>query len=192
VAYSEAIGALIIPAALEFASLSRQSVLQPAVLRVLVLAVFILGPSLPTMPFEREEKSPESINLTANCHVTDIVPALFQERDAIVLTEISDTPEILWRTPVRPVGSLYHRSVGAFIRARNAWRIRPSSSVPEAVLATGATHILACELGGRPSFVSDLPPLTLQDRLMRHEVPPWLHEIAHAGGYSFYRIDKQG
>jgi hypothetical protein len=39
VAYSEAIGALIIPAALEFASLSRQSVLQPAVLRVLVLAV---------------------------------------------------------------------------------------------------------------------------------------------------------
>jgi hypothetical protein len=33
-----------------------------------------------------------------------------------------------------------------------------------------------------------LPPLTLQDRLARHEVPRWLQEIDDAGGYSLYRI----
>jgi hypothetical protein len=56
------------------------------------------------------------------------------------------------------------------------------------VLATGATEILACDLTGRTALVGDLPPVTLQDRLARHEVPQWLHEIGRAGGYSLYRI----
>lgn len=122
------------------------------------------------------------------CDVAKIVPALRQESNAIVLTEVSDTPEILWRAPVRTVGSLYHRSIGAFIRARNAWRTGPSDVVPEAVLASGATDILACDLSGRTPLVSDLPPNTLQDRLARHDVPAWLELLGRAGGYSLYRI----
>ena len=155
-----------------------------------MLAAFLLGPFLSTLAFHDDGEPAERTNLAANCHIKDILPALFEEKNAIVLTEISDTPEILWRTPVHTVGSLYHRSVGAFIRAKNAWRTGPSGSVPEAVVTTGATHILACESGGRSALVSDLPPTTLQDRLMRHEVPPWLHEIAHGGGYYLYKIDK--
>lgn len=58
------------------------------------------------------------------------------------------------------------------------------------MLATDATLILACEMNGRTPLVRDLPPDTLQDRLDRHEVPPWLHEIAHAGGYYLYRVDR--
>ncbi len=190
VAYSEAVGALMIPAAMEFASSPRRSSSWQVVLRVTMLAAFLVGPFLPTLAFHEDGELAEGTNLAANCHVKDILPALFQEKNAIVLTEISDTPEILWRTPVRTVGSLYHRSVGAFIRASYAWRTGPSDCVPEAVIATGATHILASESGGRPALVSDLPPTTLQDRLMRHEVPPWLHEVAHGGGYYLYRIDN--
>jgi len=39
-------------------------------------------------------------------------------------------------------------------------------------------------------LVAGLPPITLQDRLMRHDVPRWLHEVAHAGGYRLYQIDR--
>ena len=53
-----------------------------------------------------------------------------------------------------------------------------------------STDILACELTGPPPLVAGLPPVTLQDRLTRHDVPPWLHEIAHADGYHLYRIES--
>jgi hypothetical protein len=45
-------------------------------------------------------------------------------------------------------------------------------------------------MNGRPSFVSDLPETTLQDRLNRGDAPKWLHEVAHAGGYHLYFIAK--
>jgi hypothetical protein len=93
--------------------------------------------------------------------------------------QISDTPEILWRTPVRTVGSLYHRSIGAFLRARDAWRSAPSGTVPQTVLATGATHILACESSERTALVAET---TLQNKLAHHDVRLWLHEAGRAGG----------
>ena len=74
--------------------------------------------------------------------------------------------------------------------ARNAWRSGPSQTAPGAVLATGAAYILACDTHGRPAFVADLAPSTLQDRLDRHDVPVWLHEVAHAGRYHLYSIDR--
>jgi hypothetical protein len=126
----------------------------------------------------------------AKCHASDIRSALLQANDALVLTEFSDTPEILWRTRVRTIGSLYHRSIRSFMLARDAWRSGPSLTVPGAVLATKARYILACDMNGRPSFVSDLPETTLQDRLDRREVPPWLHEVAVAGGYHLYFIEN--
>ena len=187
VVYAEAIGALMLPVALELASSSQLSASRQSLLRLAIIAGCFLGPQLPAMALG---KAGHSTDIMGNCHVADIAPALRQLNNAVVLTEINDAPEILWRTPVRTVGSFYHRSIGAFIGARNAWRTGPSSSVPQAVLATGATHILACEMNGRTPLEGDLPPATLQDRLDRHEVPSWLREIAHAGGYYLYRIDR--
>jgi len=184
--YSEAIGALMLPITIALVnSLQKPPIPQP-VLRLAVVAVFLVGP-LAVLAVAGEENG---INPLQDCRIAKILPALRQTKNAIVLTEISDTPEILWRAPVRTVGSLYHRSIGAFIRARNAWRTAPSADVPQGVLATGATHILACDLKSRTSLVGDLPPSTLQDRLVRHDVPAWLHEVGHGGGYYLYRIDK--
>jgi hypothetical protein len=78
----------------------------------------------------------------------------------------------------------------AFLNARDAWRSPPSDTTPPAVRTTGATHILACDLIGRSLLVADLPPATLQDRLARHVVPPWLNEVGRAGGYRLYAIDQ--
>jgi hypothetical protein len=186
--YVEAIGALMLPVVLERVSSSRLRPIQQSVLRSTVLAVFLMGPFLPALaaPGSQSQQSP-----MADCQVRDIVPVLRDQKDAVLLTEISDTPEILWRTPVRTVGSLYHRSINAFLRARAAWRSAPSDTAPRAVLETGATHILACDLTGRTALVGDLSPTTLQDRLSHHDVPPWLHEIGRGGGYRVYVIDLQ-
>jgi hypothetical protein len=60
--------------------------------------------------------------------------------------------------------------------------------VPDAVAATGASYILACDSIGRTRLIEDLPPRTLQDRLNRHEVPGWLQLVAGSGGYRLYRV----
>lgn len=182
--YSEAIGVLMLLAVLGAVSALPKAIGNQMVVRTAMAAAFLFGP-MAVMALGAKAK-PD--NAMERCDVAEIAPALRQQSNAIVLTEISDTPEILWRTPVRTVGSLYHRSIGAFIRARNAWRTAPSNSVPDAVLATGATDILACDLNGRTALVSGLSPFTLQDRLARHDVPSWLHEVGHAGGYHLYRI----
>jgi hypothetical protein len=182
--YSEAIGVLMLLAMLGASGSWPQARGTQALLRAGVTAAFLFGPAAVAVLGGKVEPD----DARAQCNVTAMVPELRHESNAIVLTEISDTPEILWRTPVRTVGSLYHRSIGAFIRARNAWRTAPSDGVPDAVLATGAADILACDLNHRTALVSDLPPVTLQDRLAHHEVPSWLYEVGHAGGYHLYRI----
>jgi hypothetical protein len=182
--YTEAAAALMLPVILEFVTSSRMSEQRKRSIRVSVLAAFLAAPTMLILFFS---ESPE--DLMAKCHVSEIRPALLQANDALVLTEISDTPEILWRTRVRTIGSLYHRSIKAFMLARSAWRSGPSQTVPDAVLATQARYVLACDMNGRPSILSDLPETTLQDRLNRRDVPPWLHEVAQAGGYHLYSID---
>lgn len=187
VVYAEAIAAMMLPVALQAASQARGSPVLRSFLPIAVLAGFCLGPQLPAFALGSNRGAPA---IMAKCHVADIAPALRAEGNVVVLTEVNDAPEILWRTPVRTVGSFYHRSIDAYMRARNAWRSLPSDEAPSAVLATGATDILACDFTGRPPLVAGLPPVTLQDRLMRHDVPPWLHEIAHANGYHLYRIER--
>jgi hypothetical protein len=187
-AYPEASGVLMLLATLGSMGSPAQPSGRSTVFRTAVTAVFLFTPLAPAVLSSKAEPN----DPMAQCDLTEIAPTLRQENNATVLPEMSDTPEVLWRAPVRTVGSLYHRSSGAFLRARDAWRTAPSDAmpdaVPEAVLATGATDILACDLTGRTALVSDLPPVTLQDRLARHEVPSWLREIGHAGGYSLYHI----
>jgi hypothetical protein len=186
--YAEAMAAMMLPVVLEHASASRLTPARQSMVRIAVMISFFLGPYLPAIAAGKDANTPD---LLANCHVRDIIPVLQEKKDVVLLTEINDTPEILWRTSVRTVGSLYHRSLGAFLQARKAWRSEPSDTIPQSVLATGATHILACDLNSRSPLVIDLPPTTLQDRLARHDVPPWLHEIGKGGGYRLYAIDQQ-
>lgn len=182
--YAEAIGVLMLPVAVHLAanlqSTTKRAAAQLAAL--LAVAMVPLAPALGT--------SATPGDIMVNCRVSDIAPVLRTQPGAVVLAGIGNTPEILWRTPVRTIGSFYHRSIGAFIHARDAWRSLPSDRVPDAVRASGATHILACDLTRRSAFVSDLPADTLEDRLAHHNVPAWLHEVGRAGGYRLYRIGR--
>jgi branched-subunit amino acid transport protein len=185
--YAEAAAAAMLPVALCAVSAARGPAGRPRLLRRAVIAAFLIPPILPLVA-----SAGGGVRAAAGepCHVRDIAPALDGLGPAVVLTEISDTPEILWRTPVSTVGSLYHRSIGAFMAARAAWRSGPSAALPDTVRATGAAYILACDSLGRTRLIDDLPPSTLQDRLERHDVPAWLAQVAKGGGYRLYRIAK--
>ena len=186
--YAEAIGAMMAPVVLEWVSAMPLRPAKQSRLRTSALIAFLLPTYAPVAAAwaPGHKAPPEPM---ANCDVRDVVLLVRGLNRPILLTEITDTPEILWRTQARTVGSLYPRGIDAFLRARAAWRSPPSEAVPDAVLRTGATHILACDLSGRSSIVEDLPPTTLQDRLSRHEAPPWLSEIGRAGGYRLYAIE---
>ena len=129
-----------------------------------------------------------------NCRVSELGPMLAPYAGQVVLTDVNDVPELLYRTGILTVGSLYLRNVAAFMRLRAAWRSGPSDTIPEAVRATGATLVLACprpaSYAGRSLLVGDLPPETLLDRLDAGDVPPWLKEVARdpASGHVLYRI----
>ncbi len=182
--YAEVVAAVMLPVALSLVSSGGGSPRRLWILRRAVIVACLAPPILPLGGDGAQAAAGGA------CRVADIAPALQGVGRAVVLTEISDTPEILWRSPVSTVGSLYHRSIGAFMRARAAWRSAPSAALPDAVRATGADYILACDSLGRTRLIDDLPPSTLQDRLERHDVPAWLHPVAGTGGYRLYRIQK--
>jgi hypothetical protein len=129
-----------------------------------------------------------------DCRVDKLGPMLAPYAGQVVLTNVDDVPELLYRTGILTVGSLYLRNVAAFMRLRVAWRSRPSDVVPEAVRATRATLVLVCPrpgpYAGRSALVDDLPPETLMDRLNNGEVPSWLKEVGRdpASGHVLYRI----
>lgn len=113
----------------------------------------------------------------AACNVQEVAPLMRAFDGQIVLADVNDTPELLYRTRLLTVGSQYHSNGAAFLRLRAAWRSQQlDNGVPPAVSATGASLVLFCRRTGR-GMVGDLPPDTLWDRLSRNQPPAWLHEI---------------
>jgi hypothetical protein len=108
----------------------------------------------------------------------------------VVLADVNDTPELLYRTGILTVGSLYHRNVAGFLRLRAAWRSGPSDTVPPAITASHAAFVLFCAKPHRSPLVGDLPADTLLDRLNRGAVPPWLSMVADDAysGNILYRV----
>ncbi len=132
-----------------------------------------------------------------SCDVEALTPILAPFGNAVVLSNVNDTPTLLYRTHLRTVGSLYHRNPAAFMRLWRAWRSRPGTAwsdehpTPE-VDATEATLLIFCPTQKRSIFVRDLPADTLADWLNWGQIPRWLHEVARdpASGNIVYRIDR--
>jgi len=108
----------------------------------------------------------------------------------VVLTDPRLAPELLYRTRILTVGSLYHRNAEAYTRLRAAWRAEPGNEVPEAVQATQARFILACRGAPRSRQVKNLPETTLRDMLSAGRPPAWLAAVAEdtQSGLVLYRV----
>jgi hypothetical protein len=162
---------------------------------VIALMIFTYPAYVGLEQAEADDRAASRIPAGApDCRVNQLGPMLAPYAGQAVLTDVNDVPELLYRTRILTVGSLYLRNVVGFMRLRAAWRSGPSDVVPKAVRATGATLVLACPhlgpTGGRSPLVDDLPPKTLLDRLNGGEVPSWLKEVARdsASGHVLYRI----
>jgi hypothetical protein len=124
-----------------------------------------------------------------SCNLRTIGPLLAPLAGRVVLAPMEDSPELLYRSKVETVGSLYQHGVPAFLRARAAWRVVPGTSEPQEVRATGAADILFCPQQGRYAPVADLAPTTLWDRLEASAPPPWLRLRAqNQAGWRLYEI----
>ncbi|WP_284945690.1 hypothetical protein [Acidisoma cladoniae] len=155
-----------------------------AALRMGVLAVFLLGPFAGLWAATGSDEDDDAV-----CSVQADIPLLAPFSGRVVLADVDDTPELLYRTGVLTVGSLYHTNIAAFMRLRAAWRSRASPVEPGAVRATGAVAILACPGAARAALVQDLPPVTLFDQLDQDQPPPWVTLVGRgADGSALYRI----
>jgi hypothetical protein len=183
--YGAVLGAGALPVALS--ELRRLGPMRPRVqwpLRIGLAAVFLLVPFFGLWADNEADDDDSNV-----CAVQAAVPLLAAFAGRVVLANVDDTPEILYRTRVLTVGSLYHSDIAAYMRLRAAWRSDASPVEPEAVRATGAAAILACPGEARPPVVEDLPPRTLLDQLDQGRPPPWLTLVGRGtDGSALYRV----
>ena len=156
--------------------------------RIGLLAFIFLTPLLAAQAEERAS-TPSNAKTFPSCNLLDVAPLLAPAAGQVVLAQPEDTPELLYRTHIFTVGSLYHHGIAGFMKDRAAWRALPGAALPQAVAATGAKYVLFCPQPGRYLLVSDLPDDTLWDALNKDTPPPWLKAVGHnKNGWTLYKI----
>lgn len=186
--YSALMAAAMLPVALSACADSIRLPARQSFARIALVALFFVLPFLPySVGASAKAAAPGSV---PSCSLRDAGSWLAPYAGQIVLANVSDTPELLYRSGVKTVGSLYHRGIAGYMRLRAAWRSLPSPTPPEAVRQTRASYVLFCPRPGRSEMVADLPPITLLDRLQQGDVPPWLEQVAEhsASGHVLYRV----
>ncbi len=169
--------------------LAWRPLLRPALLTAFLCAPGLAGRAL--VSTAQAAQSAESGTYDAECRVADAAELLAHDRGTVVLAHVDDGPELLYRTGVAVVGSLYHPNIAGYMRLRAAWRARDLDQPPAALLASGAQALLICPHHVRMALV-DGPATTLFDRLNAADPPAWLHAEASPPGspWRLYRLQR--
>ena len=187
VGFSTCAAAALLPLALSEVSLKFET--RPLMAMLFRLTVLFLAFGLPEVAAMGAPKSPVVKAKFPTCSLRDVAPLLVPARQQVVLAEVQDTPELLYRTQVETVGSFYQHGVPGYLRARAAWRAVPGVEVPVAVRVTGAKFVLFCPKAGRYVTVAGLPKDTLWDALEANAPPGWLTLTGSDGaGWRLYKI----
>jgi hypothetical protein len=152
-------------------------------LRVLLLG-FLLVPPLAVA------STPSAASGSTSCDAAAATRLLAPAAGAVVLTDLNLVPELLYRSRILTVGSLYHRNPLAYRRLKAAWRAEPGDAVPVPVQATGARFVLVCKGALRTVLVQDLPKTTLWDVLVAGTPPAWLTPVTEdvQSGFVLYQV----
>lgn len=200
--YPEIVAAAMLPVIVSLLDDGERRRPVAAALRFAAIALFLLLPqagkfALSAAAAGGSDAAPAA---GAQCDQLSLARLLRPYSGQIVLTDPGDTPAVLYWSRALTVGSLFHRNIDGFLRARAAWRSRPpADQVPAAVGATHAALVLVCPrprggggAGGRSRLVADLPPDTLYDRLAAGRPPLWLTRAGAAApsGYVLYRVTR--
>ncbi len=164
------------------------------VLRPALLMAFLCGPGLLGRSLVSSAQADETASLSAyaaECPVAAASTLLAPYAGWVVLAQINDGPELLYRSRVAIVGSLYHPNIAGFMRSRAAWRAQALAQPPPELLATGARAVLICPHHARMASV-DGPAATLLDRLNAGDPPAWLVRVAGGTGSNWvlYRLER--
>jgi hypothetical protein len=189
VEFPAGLGAGLLPVMLTDLSAKWQRPLASMAARICLVFVMVVAPELSLLAAPLQN-APTPVSKTS-CSLRHIAPMLAPYAGAIVLANPTDTPELLYRSNILTVGSLYQHGVPAFLRARAAWRSQDLTHKPPAVRATGAAYVLFCAGEGRDLTLADLPHNTLWDALAAGRPPKWLVlQASDAGsGWQLFRID---
>ncbi len=154
--------------------------------RLTCITTILVIPLLPIFPAAGQATALPA----SSCDLRHIDTLLAPIGTATTLAPPDATPELLFRTQITTVGSLYQHGVPGFLRLSNAWRTVPGATVPAAVIATKASYVLFCGSPTRYLLVADLPETTLWDTLNGNRPPPWLHLQSRdlATGWRLYKI----
>jgi hypothetical protein len=191
-AYPEAAGAIALPIALTLtgAATAAWHQIGQSFTRLAIIMLFIQVPYLGQLPDVTATARAAAMIEPPACKAADAIALLAPYPGAVVLADVNDTPEILYKTGLRTVRSLYHRNVDAFLRLRAAWRSAPSRTVPPEIDAAEISLVLGCGSQARSPLVSDLKTETLFDQVSTARPPPWLKQIAEnkASGHVLYQV----
>jgi len=190
IGFSACAAAVMLPLALSEVSLRFEARPVLAMLGRLAVILAVLGvPEVSAMAVPGKAGWAGGGVKYPSCSLLHIAPLLAPAAGRVVLAEPQDSPELLYRTQVETVGSLYQHGVPAFLRDRDAWRAVPGSVEPAAVAATGAAYVLFCPAPGRYVPVADLPKDTLWDSLEAGTAPVWLVPVGQdSAGWRLYRV----
>jgi hypothetical protein len=184
-----AAGAALLPVFLSEMNRSLRSKGTAAVItRWAALAAIVFLPYLPVLA-QSAQPSPLT-PVKSSCSLRHIKLLTGNDKEKIVLAMPGETPELLYRTSGKTVGSLYLDGLAGYQRARAAWLSPPASQEPDAVRATGASLVLHCSLAERDPMIAGLPGGTLWDELHAATIPPWLVLQAQdpASGWQLFAI----
>ncbi len=188
-AYQACAGAAAVPVAVTLISRHLANSRPPwAVLARLSLLLFVYTAPLAAWRFASTAAADPVPTVASTCNVAQAARFLASYGGQVVLAYVNITPELLYRTNVRTVGSLCHRGAQGYLTLRAAWRTTDTQHVPPAVAVTGASLVLFCRGAKRNFLVGDLPPDTLWDQLARDQPPQWLQQIAATPAFALYRV----
>ncbi len=170
--------------------------LSGAMARLGCMALVLLLPVLPDISLRLA--GPKAVDTAAvvaaqndgsDCPVRHIAALLAPYAGQVVMADMNETPELLYRTGVRTVGSLYPRAAPGALRLVRAWGAPGTTATePAEVRATGATLVLACPGRVREGAAGATAPDTLYDRLDHNDPPPWLERVGADQGHVLYRV----
>jgi hypothetical protein len=187
--YPAGFAAALLPVALCEAS-SRWAA-QPrraASARIGAIMLVLLAPYAPS--FARAAGASPTPDKPPSCRLRHIAPMMRAAAGAVVLSPPADVPELLYRTRIIAVGSLYQHGIDGYLRAWHAWRAPAAAGESAAFAASGARFVLFCPGGPHDPLAGHARKTALWAMLSAHHPPSWLTLVANDGknGFSLYQV----
>lgn len=176
-AYPSVAGAAMLPIVLAAISRAGWTPVHRSLARAAIVLLLITAPLMAPLA----ATAGPSAGMGRQCSLAGAITLLAKHPGEIVLSNVNATPDLLYRTPVRTVGSLYHRNPEAYMRLRAAWLEVPGNAPGPALLATGATLVLGCPGEAHPTLADNAAPKTLLDHLAADAPPAWLRRLGDGG-----------